>query len=204
MTGAPRRWLVPVVLLLLAGAFLAWRLSARAAVRVTNGLVLPVRVRIDAGLDTTLAPGSSVIWRLGRGTVSALEWELVRPRTRGGLPVGEPLSGSRILSGTDRRVEHVIRARQGERAFFAPLITNETGAPLQIRVNAGLAGALDCPCAIPAGARRAPVGYYPLFRNSTVEARNAEGLSGTFRDLGGEPDARSGAVGLRFGPADLR
>jgi hypothetical protein len=202
--GLPRRLVVPAALAALAGVFILWRLSARPTVNVTNALVLPVRLRIDAGLDTTLAPGASVRWRLGRGSISTMDWDMVRPRTRAGLPVGEPISGSGVLAGTARHVEQVIRARQGETAYFAPLITNETGAPLQIRINAGLAGAVECPCEVPAGARRMPVGYYRLYRNSSVEARRADGLSATFRDLGGETDVRSGAVGLRFGPGDLR
>lgn len=204
MTFLPRRFLLPVLLLAAAGGFLLWRLSPRPTVNITNGLVLPVRLRIDAALDTTVAPGGSVAWRLERGSVSTMDWELVRPRTRAGLPVGEPISGSAVLTGTARRVEHVIRARRGDAAWFAPLITNETGAPLLVRINAGLAGAVDCPCEVPAGARRMPVGYYRLYRNSSVEARNSEGRRATFRDLGGEADVRSGAVGLRFGPGDLR
>ena len=204
MNVLPRRFLVPVLLLAVAGAFLLWRLSPRPSVTVTNGLVLPVRVRIDAGLDTTLAPGGSVEWRLSRGTVGTMDWELVRPRTRAGMPAGEPMGGSALLTGEARQLQHVIRARRGDAAWFAPLITNETGAPLQLRINAGLAGAVDCPCEVPPGARRLPVGYYRLYRNSTVEARNAEGRRATFRDLGGEADGRSGAVGLRFGPGDLR
>lgn len=204
MNALPRRFLVPVLLLVVAGAFLLWRLSPRPSVTVTNGLVLPVRVRIDAGLDTTLAAGASVEWPLSRGSIGTMEWELVRPRTRAGMPAGEPMGGSALLTGEARRLQHVIRARRGDAAWFAPLITNETGAPLQLRINAGLAGAVDCPCEVPPGARRLPVGYYRLYRNSTVEARNAAGRRATFRDLGGEADGRSGAVGLRFGPGDLR
>jgi hypothetical protein len=133
-----------------------------------------------------------------------MDWELVRTRTRGGLPVGEPISGSALLTGAARSVTLVIRARQDDAAYFAPLITNETGAPLLLRINAGLVGAVDCPCEVPPGARRMPVGYYRLYRNSSVEARNADGGRAAFRDLGGEADIRSGAVGLRFGPGDLR
>lgn len=204
MTVLPRRLLLPALVLAVAGAFILWRLSARASVNITNGLVLPVRVRIDAGLDTVLPPGGSIAWALSRGSLSTMDWELVRARTRAGLPVGEPMSGSGLLDGTARRVEQVIRSRQGDVAYFAPLITNGTGAPLLVRINAGLAGAVDCPCEVPAGARRLPIGYYRLYRNSSVEARNAEGLRATFRDLGGEADARSGAVGLRFEAGDLR
>jgi hypothetical protein len=71
-------------------------------------------------------------------------------------------------------------------------------------VNAGLAGAEDCPCEIPPAALRAPVGYYRLFQNSTVEVRDSLGRRAMFRHLGPETDPLSGAVGLRFEAGDLR
>lgn len=202
-----RRGPLPILLLVLAGAlaFIGWRLTrGRPTARVTNALVLPARVRIDAGLDTMLAPGATLEWPLQRGTVSALAWELVPARTRGGLPVGAPMGGSQMLSSTGGGTDFVIRARSGGVDYFAPLITNETGAPLLVRINAGLAGAEECPCEIPPGARRAPIGYYRLYRNSTVEVRDAAGRRATFPSLGPEADPRSGAVGLRFNPGDLR
>lgn len=201
-----RRGLLPL-LLVLAGAvtFIAWRLTSRSPVaRVTNALVLPARVRIDAGLDTVLAPGATLAWPVQRGTVSALAWQMIPARTRGGLPVGAPLGGSQMLSAAGGGTDYVIRARNGGADFFAPLITNETGVPLLVRINAGLAGAEECQCEVPAGARRAPVGYYRLFHNSSVEVRDAAGRRASFRDLGPETDPRSGAVGLRFNPGDLR
>ena len=201
-----RRGAIPL-LLLLAGAvaFIAWRLtSARAVARVTNALVLPVRVRIDAGLDTVLAAGGTLEWPLQRGTVSSLAWEMIPARTRGGMPVGAPLSGSQMLGAANGGSDFLIRARSGGVDYFAPLITNETGVALLVRVNAGLAGAEECPCEIPPDARRAPIGYYRLYRNSTVEVRDAAGRRATFPHLGPEADSRSGAVGLRFNPGDLR
>jgi hypothetical protein len=88
-------------------------------------------------------------------------------------------------------------------AYFAPLITNETGQPLTITVNAGLAGALSCRCTVPAGAVRMGIGYYPLFQNSTVRAE-AGARSATFTNLGPQVDATSGFVGLLFRAGDLR
>jgi hypothetical protein len=89
-------------------------------------------------------------------------------------------------------------------AFFAPLITNETGRPLRVTVNAGSAAAMECNCAVPPGAVRAAIGYYPLFQNSSVRVTDAAGRSATFTNLGPEVNRRSGVVGLRFTAADLR
>ena len=90
-------------------------------------------------------------------------------------------------------------------AYFAPLITNETGGPLTITVNAGLAGPVPCGCIVPAGAVRMEIGYYPLFANSTVRAEDSgTGRTATFRDLGRQVDAARGVVWLLFRAVDLR
>ncbi|MGH7535521.1 MAG: hypothetical protein ACREMG_08035, partial [Gemmatimonadales bacterium] len=74
----------------------------------------------------------------------------------------------------------------------------------RITVNAGLDGARDCGCAVRPGARRVFLGYYRLYRNTTVRATDAEGRTATFRDLGPEAQARGWSVGLRFGQGDFR
>jgi len=67
-------------------------------------------------------------------------------------------------------------------------------------VNAGLDGALDCGCAVRPGALRVFIGYYRVYRNSTVRATDAEGRTAMFRDLGAEAQQRGWTVGLRFSP----
>jgi hypothetical protein len=89
-------------------------------------------------------------------------------------------------------------------AYFAPLITNETGRPLRVIVNAGTGAARECACVVPPGATRMPIGYYPLFENSTVRVIDRRGRSATFTDLGPEVNRATGAVGLRFAARDLR
>jgi hypothetical protein len=49
-----------------------------------------------------------------------------------------------------------------------------------------------------------PIGYYPLFQNSTVQVVDAAGRSAMFTDLGPQVDAQSGVVRLRFEERDLR
>ena len=127
--------------------------------------------------DHTPTPhrGESHSWPLERGSVSALVWEAVPARTRGGVPVGAPIGGSQMVGGESGSRDQSITARSGGVDFFAPLITNETGVPLQVRIKAGLADAEECPCEVAVGATRAVIGYYRLFGNSTVEVRDAAG-----------------------------
>ena len=94
--------------------------------------------------------------------------------------------------------------RQGDADYFAPLVTNASGDLLRVTVNAGLAGARDCGCAVRPGATRVFLGYYRLYQNSTVRVRSPAGGEATFRDLGPQVKSRDGTVGLRFEDKDLR
>ena len=94
--------------------------------------------------------------------------------------------------------------REGGSAYFAPLVTNASEEMLRIRVNAGLEGGVDCGCAIRPGAKRVFVGYYRLYRNSTVQARDSTGRTATFREVGPQVTAADGTVGLRFETKDFR
>jgi len=195
--------LLLLVALALTLGYIGWRLSTRASLQLTNPLALPVRVQINADPMVVVAPGGALDRRLARGT-TVVSWEAERARTRGGVPVGEPVRGTRLIEGPSGRVAHVITPSRGDTALFAPLITNETGVPLFVRVNAGTAAAEECACRVPAGARRASIGYYRLFRNSSVEVRDSSGRRALFPNIGREVRGRSGTVGLRFAAADLR
>jgi hypothetical protein len=206
LVGGRRGGILPwlVVALLVVAAFIGWRLATRPVLVVVNELVLPANARVNGGETLLLAPGDSVEQPLSRDEPNTLVWEMRRPLTRGGVPVGAGLGASLLIDASGGRQRHVLRAMRGDTAFFAPLITNATGLPLLVRVNAGLAGAQDCPCEVPVASLRAPIGYYRLFQNSTVEVRDTLGRRATFRNLGPETDPLSGAVGLRFEAGDLR
>jgi hypothetical protein len=133
-----------------------------------------------------------------RGRPLRLSWQLARQT---GASFGDTVTIERP-SGR-MRVAATARPKGGN--YFAPLITNETGKPLTITVNAGLAGAIACHCTVPPGAVRMEIGYYPLFANSTVRAEEVgAALTATFKDLGPNVDVASGVVGLLFRAVDLR
>ena len=70
--------------------------------------------------------------------------------------------------------------------------------------TAGLDGARDCGCAVRPRATRVFIGYYRVYRNSTVRATAPDGSAATFRDLGEEAQRLGWIVGLRFTPEGFR
>jgi len=156
--------------------------------------------------DSVTVQAGSVTWRVGPEgkikipTPGSVTWRVIRPRAGSrelGLPLGQMVTMQR---GTIRAT-----ARPGSQAYFEPLITNETGRPITITINAGLAGAVSCNCTVPAGAVRMPIGYYQLFQNSTVRAEDpGTRATATFKDLAPKVDRTSGTVGLKFRAEDLR
>jgi tRNA A-37 threonylcarbamoyl transferase component Bud32 len=199
-----RIWLIalamglPLVLVAI-GAF--WFTQPRLTFE--NRLAGTVAVQV-AGEERRILPGGSFTLKLERGRPLALSWRLVRPEDGAralGVPLGDTLTVTRPRGRV--RVSATASPRNGN--FFAPLITNETGRPIAITVNAGLTGSLPCGCTVPPGAVRMEIGYYPLFANSTVRAEDpATGRTATFRDLGPQVDAARGVVGLLFRAVDMR
>lgn len=196
--------LLPVALLLLVAAALAavyW--VARPQLRFTNGLMAPVRLTLDNDPSSTVAPGGSVRLAAPWRKAVLVSWELVRPPSADGRPMGETLTGSLMLRDSWGTTKRTVGARGSHGNYFAPLITNATPDLLRIVVNAGLEGALDCGCAIRPDARRVFIGYYRLYQNSTVQATAPARRSAVFPDLGSRV-SDDGSVGLRFEEKDLR
>ena len=193
----PRRlgWVVPVIALAVVGVGVGAIVLKQPKLEFENALG-----------DSVTVQAGSVTWRVGPEgkikipTPGAVTWRVIRPRAGErelGLPLGQQVTMQR---GTIRAT-----ARPGSQAYFEPLITNETGRPITLTINAGLAGAVSCNCTVPAGAVRMPIGYYQLFQNSTVRAEDpGSGATATFKDLGPQVDRTRGTVALKFRASDLR
>lgn len=197
-----RRPLAVVLVLALAAVAASCQLLDRSRLRFTNRLAAPVRLVFGGQPPSTIPPGETIELAIPRGGASVAEWELVRPLSADGTPMGEAIRGAIVPRGRGT-VADSAWVRQGDADYFAPLVTNASRDLLRVTVNAGLEGALDCGCAVRPGANRVFVGYYRLYRNSTVRARSSSGEA-TFRDLGPQVKSPDGTIGLRFEDKDLR
>jgi hypothetical protein len=170
---------------------------------IHNSLVEPVKI-IAGGQELQVAEGGSAEIKLKRGDRLFAQWYLVQPLGPGGKPLGELIQGTLQQEKPRGRVELEITARTGSGDYFAPLVSNSTDRSLRIIVNAGLQGAIDCDCGVPAGGTRTRIGYYRLYQNSTVQAVDGQGRRATFRDVGPQVRDAGGGVGLRFNSGDFR
>jgi hypothetical protein len=203
-TGGRVGWWMGIGAAIVVVAAVAGFWFTRPVLVFENHLAAPVRVTA-AARERVVQPGGRVRAPLRRGRPFVAAWTLVRPVGPTGVPEGVEVSGSVNLPRP--RGRHVVEAHAGvgDTDFFAPLITNNTGRPLTVIVNAGLQSAMPCNCTVPAGAVRQMIGYYPLYRNSTVRVAAPGGRSATFsEELVAEVDRRSGIVSLRFEAANLR
>ena len=197
------RGLLPIIvgaLALAAFAAGAWVFMQPTLV-FSNQLVAPVRL-IVGQTSRVVPPGETVRLRVSRKLLVA-EWELERPLSADKQPMGEAVRGSWVVPAPRGTVNRAAAARLDTGDYFAPLVSNDADRLLRITVNAGLDGARDCGCAVRPGARRVFLGYYRLYRNSTVQATDPDGRTAVFRDLGPEAEARNWVVGLRFASEDL-
>ena len=197
-TAKPRRvgWVILAIALPVLALGAGAMFFRQPTLAFENRLTDMVAVQV-AGEERRILPGGSFNLKLERGHRLNLSWQLV---SRLGVSLGDT-----ITVGQPRgTVRLAATARLTHGAYFAPVITNETGLPLTITVNAGLAGSMRCGCTIPPGAVRMAIGYYPLFENSTVRAEANAGHTATFKDLGRQVDPLRGVVGLLFRAGDMK
>ena len=201
-------WWVAGGLALVAGGLLLARgagFVGTAVAFVHNALVEPVEILRDGTpIDTVRPEGTARLalfrGRAGGGSHAELRWRLLRP---GNPPIGEaleaPLPEFRRLRG--RRIAPIV-AEVGGQSYFAPLVTNTSATDITIEVNPGTQAAVRCICLVPKGAVRTHIGYYRLYRNSTIAAyNNAHPYAGPHADRDGfasQVAPRSGAVVLTF------
>jgi serine/threonine protein kinase len=201
-SGGGLKWVL--LLLLLGGVAAAWfGLQPGTVLVVRNSLVEPIRIVVGAE-TLEVAPGATLEHKLERGKPLIAHWYLVRPTDPAGTPLGVEVQGSIAVQEPSGRILNTVDANSPDQAVFAPLVSNTTAGPISLTINAGLVNAQPCNCRVSPGANRARIGYYPLFKNSSVQASDGTGRTATFRDLGASVDKERAVVGLRFEEKDFR
>jgi hypothetical protein len=188
----------------LGAAVAGWYLFSRRALVFTNQLAAPIWIAVGQASPVPLPAGETVRLPIAGSGVQVVQWNLARPLSADERPMGEELRGSVVVRESRGTIHRSASARGTETDYFAPLITNSGDDLLRVTVNAGLEGSVDCDCAVRPGARRVFIGYYRLYRNSTVRAKDPAGRTATFRDVGPNVTAPDGIVGLRFESKDFR
>ena len=168
-------------------------------VTVENRLVLPVKVMWNGREAATVAPGGTFAQRARRGSSLPVQWYAALPS---GAPPGEAIGGNAALD-VNGPMAVVASAEGAKDPMFAPLITNQTGVALKVTVNPGSAAATECHCTVPDGGHDLGIGYYRLFKNSSVQVTAPDGRSATFPGFSASVAPGSGTVGLKFEAKDL-
>ena len=178
--------------------------SRNAHLVVVNQLSVPVGVVLGTSSEHRLAPGDSSTMSVPRATALTVSWYAISPRSGRGQVAGSDLQRTQTLDTRQRVLRLEARADNGGPPLFLPYVTNATGQPLTLRLNVGSSAEESCRCSIPPGAVRVPLGFYPLFRNSSVRAILPNGRVATFEGLGSQVNRASGVVRLRFELRDFR
>jgi tRNA A-37 threonylcarbamoyl transferase component Bud32 len=189
------------LLLVMALGYIANR---SVELRMVNRLSVPIGVVAGAERERRVAPGDSSVFSIRRAPSLSLSWYAIGPPGRRGQAGGRDLQRTQLLDARQRHVRLEARADSSEPPLFLPYVTNGTSQPLTIRLNVGSSAEVSCRCTVPAGASRMPLGFYPLYRNSSVRAILPNGRVATFEGLGSKVDRASGVVRLRFDEGDFR
>jgi Bacterial Ig-like domain (group 2) len=136
---------------------------------VTNQLVDAVAITVN-GTPVGTVPASSTAqtsFLVTGGMV--VSYDLVRPLTSSGTPMGEQISGVfptiQNASGTYTiTVNNILGTQQ----YFSPMISNSGAYPILMVANWGLASENRCNCTVLSGGNNVNIGYYRLFTNSEV------------------------------------
>jgi len=186
---------------------IAGGLGARAAARqetglvIANGLAEPVRVTVAGGAARLVEPGDSGRWEVARGRAVEAEWRLVRPVGESGRVLGEELGGRRSETRPARRMRWSIDAGDIGDPHFAPIVSNRSAGPVRVAV-VGPDGRAHCECVVPAGARDAHLGYYPLGKGTAVVVRDSGGREMRL-DAARAAGARDGTLALEVSDASF-
>jgi len=149
-------------------------------VNVDNLLLSPTRITLNGTIVGTVPAASSSSFTIPGAATVTMSWQLVRPTTTTGVPIGDEVGGdfSPLNAGTNTAFDYEIDNEVGTSTYMAVSITNNGLVRLLVAVNFGLTSENRCSCLAPTGGIKTYFGYYKLFSNSNVRGY-AEGSNYT-------------------------
>jgi hypothetical protein len=138
-------------------------------VRVTNQLIDDITVNVNGtpvGITSASSTQQVTVNVVGSLTVS---YDLNRPTTAGGTPIGEPMSGVyATIPNPGGTYLFTVDNFVGSQEYFSPLITNNGAYAILMVANWGLVAENRCNCTAPSGGTNINIGYYRLYSNTEV------------------------------------
>ncbi len=169
-----------------------------------NRFLEPIKVALNGRSLRTVAAGESLQIDIAKGKPLEVTWELVRPLSVTGNPLGESVTGSIVADKPTTDIRDHAEARSGNQVYFAPVIANGTGEQLQITVLDDDSSTVACDCAVPVNGRGIRIGYYRLLPTTSIRAIDPKGGMATITDLLGKIDSLSGELMVRFDSTHLQ
>jgi hypothetical protein len=144
---------------------------AMVTIVVNNQLVGPIQVYANGTpLGTVNAQSSGQAQIQPNGSIS-VSWQLIKPTTTSGVPVGEDMGGTfQPVVNPGSTLNYTVNNLIGSQYYFAPLVSNFGSSRLLMAVNFGLVAESRCNCVVAPGQTDVYIGYYRLYSNSNVFA----------------------------------
>ena len=144
---------------------------AKVTIVVNNQLIGPIQVFANGTYIGNVNAQSSAQAQVPPNGGITVSWQLVKPTTTTGVPVGEDMGGTfQTVSNPPSTLNYTVNNLIGTQYYFAPLISNFGAERLLMAVNYGLVAESRCNCTVSPGQTDVYFGYYRLYSNSNVLA----------------------------------
>jgi hypothetical protein len=163
---------------------------------VTNKLDYPIDVFLNGTAIGSVSAQNTQYADVNTSSLT-LSFLVVQP-TLAGKVLGDSMAGVfQTIANPSGSYSFNIGTVIGQQAYFEPLITNQTGSPVEIEVNAGLRAQNRCNCDVPAGSKHVSTGYYLLFNQSNVRLfLGGSGYTGDYWIWGTDDDGEIAPGGI--------
>ena len=143
---------------------------------VTNQLIDAVTVYANGtfvGITSANSTQQVTVYLAGSLTVS---YDLIRPTTTAGTPIGDPMSGVyATIQNPSGTYTFTVDNFVGTQEYFSPLITNNGAYAILMVANWGLVAENRCNCSVFSGGTSINIGYYRLYSNTELRGYGTGG-----------------------------